>query len=182
MKATNQLLLLAILSCPLTGCYSTTEDTPTECGPEIHNDFQWERNKTDPWNDTTWYSYTEGNERIFQVSSALIENVCPDNHITFLILGRILLPCPRNIQVRVLYRYSLFGNTVIPEKKMNNVEFISYEGGSTFGIKQVFDEIPGSFWLQYEWVIENYQDYEVDLEYFKSVFDYAEINCTHWEY
>jgi hypothetical protein len=126
-----------------------------------------------PWNDSHFNMQIDGNYRVFQVYTNSFENVCPDEHIKIEVACIIMPPGTRNIQLRIEYRYGLFGafgNTwTVPKNYL--ADQIVFEGNTTFGIKNAYDNEPGSFYLNIEWVLDNYLDESVDLEYFKTHFN-----------
>lgn len=148
-----------------TTCDTSTND-PSSCGEDLG---EHEYNIT-PWNKPTWNVYTEGTNRVFQIGTPLIENVCPDEHIKVAFNSTFKLGSTRVTHTRIKYRYSIFGGEFVASKTIGtDLESFTFPPNSNFGIKQAFDGIPGSFWIYFEWIISDYQDVDLDIAYFKSV-------------
>lgn len=166
-------------------CDKTDKDKKSTCGSEQNQSKHWGNFQgIAPWDDPTWNFYTEGNFRVFQVSLMAHDNVCPDEHIVFNIHCVMIPDQPRNIQVRVKYRYGafgVFGSTYTPVKAVLNTG-IDYSGESNFGIKNAYGSEPGAFYFMLEWVIDNFQDYSVDFEYFKYSFYTVDFNYRWYSY
>lgn len=120
--------------------------------------------------DTGFYNYIEGNDRVFQVSSEVLENVCPDSHIQLKFMTIINRPdtLERKMKLRLKYRYGLFGvygNTIYTNSIDEYTSSYDLKGEGEFGIKNAYDKEPGAFYIALEWILENYQDEQVDYNY-----------------
>lgn len=186
MRTTILLITIGIIS--FLGCSkkdSKTEESP--CGNHITMSNIWDTINHKPWNDPTWNVYIEGNNRVFQVSSRIYDSVCPHKHI-HLSGGTALKykPDGRYFSVRVKYRYGImFGATLENNRSYSqgSTEY-SYSGNTDFGIAQCYDDIPGAFYLLQEWVLENYLNDDVDLEYFRNNYVRTALNADfdYWKY
>ncbi|MFH0760813.1 MAG: hypothetical protein V2A67_04860 [Bacteroidota bacterium] len=162
-------------------CDKTSTDKQDPCGPEQKMTKDWSMNLPPyPWQDPNWNTYTEGDFRVFQVWTNAEENVCPDEHITFRFTCDLVKDQPRNIQVRIKYRYGafgVFGNTYTPPKQYYAVD-ITYEGSSNFGIANAYHSEPGSFYFMVEWVIDGAYTEIQDLAYFELKWISAKFEYT----
>jgi hypothetical protein len=183
MKKILCFLVAGIACLALQTCTNKNDTTPSDdpCGDERTKSFCWDASNKFPWNDNTFNYFTEGNNRVFQVSTSVESNVCIDWHIKYDLNCTMKPNQTRNIQVRIKYRYGFFGvygNTDIATKS-TTTNFITYVEINTFGIKNAYTSSPGSFYLSVEWVIDNYLDYPVDLAYFQSQYTYTNLNCYY---
>ena len=143
----------------------------SNCGDDAKNVLQ-HYISSPPWKSKDWNTYIEGQNRVFQVSSDMVDSVCPDREIIIFDTSSCKKPQVRNIQVRLKYRYGLFGvygNTFVPGKQIEP-DLIHFDGRFVFGIKDAYGNDPGSFYYMVEWVIDGVNSDTTDLEYFKSVF------------
>ena len=172
MKRIYKLIFIIAGVISLSTCNTNKSDTtPSTCGEEKRWDVDFPKEGPKPWQDPTWTSYTEGNNRVFQVSTPIIENVCSEMHIRNVFSSYFEQGSTRIIQFRLKYRYSIFGGEFLVSKQVTSgFESFVLPYDATFGIKQAYDNIPGSFWAYFEWVLSDYLDYSVDLAYFQSKF------------
>jgi len=111
--------------------------------------------------------------RVFQVYTDAYENICPDEHIYVEVDGTITpMPQDRDIRFRVEYRYGAFGVwgntfdvnfTQLPQENKQ-----TYQGSTSFGIKDAYGAEPGSFYLNFEWYFKgDYGEETTDLAKFQ---------------
>lgn len=164
-------------------CSLFKDEEPDPCGPEVKFDLVFNNVSSEPWNHATWNVYTEGNNRIYQVGTPLIDNVCPDKHILLEFTSYFKPGSARVLHERVLIRYSIFEGTRIGDKIIDDSnDTYALTEGTNFGIKNAYSSIPGSFWLYFEWVLDNWQNDDVDLAYFKEHFVAGTLEAKYYQF
>lgn len=170
-----------------TTCEPDAADDP--CGEAKTVVLTWGPNFTKFLEDTCFFNYIQGNNRVFQVSSEVFHNVCPLEHIKAKFVSYINRPdssqTERFFTMRLKYIYGPFGlyGNDIPSDKIEDFQTNYHvSGGNEFGIKNAYDTDPGAFFVELEWLMENYQDEQVDKDYFIHYIDYAAIQIDYKEY
>jgi hypothetical protein len=128
----------------------------------------------------------DDSNRIFQVYTDPFENVCPDEHIQVRISGQRIsyIPVDRTINLQVDYRYGYFGvygNTYVTDSYSHpgsDGSTLWYNGLTTFGIKDAYQDEPGSFYLNIEWHMTKGSSETADLLYFKQLTIYCWVEVT----
>lgn len=185
MKRAINLFLIILMMTGLSTCDDAKDEDP--CGESKKPAWYWGKGFTMFLDEPSFHNYINGNDRIFEVISPVIENVCPGQHIKVLFMSSINIPdtLVRDLTLMAEYVYGPFGiyaGEIEANEKNDFQGTYDLKGQGEFGIKNAYDQEPGAFILSLKWVMKNYQDEQVDVNYFLDNIKYAALACEYKEY
>ncbi len=178
----RNLLYLLFIGLFIAGCnLIKSEDDP--CGPQHDEFFRFNNGGTLFGIDFPTNTYVESNNRVFQWSTPLFENVCPKKHVGVSATFQLDINQQLPVNTRVFSAFAFFFEQSIPFQDLNQVgesEFRDYNGD--FGLKQAFDPDPGWFNVYVEIEFPTTGVYSQDSLYLLTVWKNVDLFVSYKEF
>lgn len=157
----KQIKLLTCLTIAfiISGC-DLFDDSP--CGPKETLDIYLLGSSIVDSTTNVYYSYTEGNNRVFQWSQ-LVENVCAVEHVKFNARVALLNENTTGVSARSRVSWLFLFEEQIELKKTGS----DIKGSGEAGLKQAFDPEPGWFTGAVEVYFPTKGSYKLDTAFLK---------------